>query len=129
MLNVWSDGVGRPDGACGDESFVSPGPCVTVVSTIPTGDVICCTETGSLFQQNLLPTMQQGSFLSFLTDLECPQCSVSADSALGFLWVHEPRGAALGLRIPLMVNNVTPRLPDAASWFGHRPAGLGLDDV
>lgn len=31
---------------------------------------------------------------------------LSADSALGFLGVHEPRGAALGLRLPLLLHEV-----------------------
>lgn len=31
---------------------------------------------------------------------------LSADSALGFLGVHEPRGAALGLRIPLLFHKI-----------------------
>lgn len=31
---------------------------------------------------------------------------LSADSALGFLGVHEPRGAALGLRVPLLLHDV-----------------------
>lgn len=36
------------------------------------------------------------------------QCSVSTDSALGFLGVPEPHGTALGLRIPLLLHCVPP---------------------
>lgn len=56
--------------------------------------------------KNILDTERRGSFLSALTGWERPQCSVSADSALGFLGVHEPRGAALGLRIPLLFHKI-----------------------
>lgn len=31
---------------------------------------------------------------------------LSADSALGFLGVHEPRGAALGLRVAFLLHHV-----------------------
>lgn len=31
---------------------------------------------------------------------------LSADSALGILGVHEPRGAALGLRVPFLLHHV-----------------------
>lgn len=49
---------------------------------------------------------------------------LSADSALGFLGVHEPRGAALGLRIPLLFHKIPLKTHDrkgtSKSWLHSR---------
>lgn len=67
-------GWGRERGVRSVESFVSRPVCYCGVSCEPPSDWRCDLLRGEVGQQNILPaTVQQGSFLSFLTDWEWPQ--------------------------------------------------------